>query len=502
MSALIPLRESAAPNVATAEVFRESYIPLSEKAVRSDGTIGIKLIAPGWGSSGYYSPQILERDTPRVFPPGTQMFWNHDTAFEEAERPEGDLSRLAAVITSSPRYEAAGVDGPGVYADARIFAGYAPVIDDIAENIGLSIRAQGRYMDGEAEGRHGRIVQEITQDPRVGSRVDFVTRPGAGGAIVSIFEAAPGAPQLENPLKKYHFRPTIETYLLEAGRVLSRANETKLKAALEQLTAVLALLGDSDEATESAFRTSRLHEALSNNDIRQVLDDKLKNRFGGRETYVWSRDWSVQDGWIVFEVSTETSTTCYRLGMTATATDVILADDPPTEVRAMTMYVPIRVSESLSGHGNNSTEDAMSEQELKEAQAALAERDKALAESTAALAKMEEQLLLREAREFVTGKLAEADLPDITRLRLAGQLARNPIVADGKLDEAEMTKAVETAVAEAQAEIAAITDTGNGRITGMGGNGNPLIEAAELAESQKRISTALGSLGYAPVKEA
>jgi multidrug resistance efflux pump len=144
----------------------------------------------------------------------------------------------------------------------------------------------------------------------------------------------------------------------------------------------------------------------------------------------------------------------------------------------------------------------MSDQELKEAQAALAERDKALAESTAALAKMEEQLLLREAREFVTGKLAESDLPDITRLRLAGQLARNPIVADGKLDEAEMTKAVETAVAEAQAEIAAITDTGNGRITGMGGNGNPLIEAAELAESQKRISTALGSLGYAPAKEA
>jgi hypothetical protein len=422
------------------------------------------------------------------------MFWNHDTAFEEAERPEGDLSRLAAVITSSPRYEAAGVDGPGVYADARIFAGYAPVIDDIAENIGLSIRAAGRYMDGEAEGRHGRIVQEITQDPRVGSRVDFVTRPGAGGAIVSIFEAAPGAPPLPDP-------NPVNAFLTEAGRVLSRANETKLKAALEQLTAVLALLGDSDEAAESAFRTSRLHEALSNNDIHQALSDKLKNRFGGRETYVWPRDWSVQDGWVVFEISTETSTTCYRLGMTATATDVILADDPPTEVRAMTMYVPIRVSESLSGHGNNSTEDAMSEQELKEAQAALAERDKALAESQAALDKMREQLLLREAREFVTGKLAESDLPDITQTRLAGHLGRNPIVADGKLDEAEMTKAVEAAVAEAVAEIAAITDTGNGRITGMGGNGNPLIEAAALAESAKRIDAALGSLGYTPAKE-
>jgi hypothetical protein len=35
----------------------------------------------------------------------------------------------------------------------------------------------------------------------------------------------------------------------------------------------------------------------------------------------------------------------------------------------------------------------------------------------------------------------------------------------------------------------------------MGGNGNPLIEAAELAESQKRISAALGSLGYTPARE-
>jgi hypothetical protein len=138
----------------------------------------------------------------------------------------------------------------------------------------------------------------------------------------------------------------------------------------------------------------------------------------------------------------------------------------------------------------------MSDQELKEAQAALAERDKALAESTAALAKMEEQLLLREAREFVTSKLAESDLPDITQTRLAGHLGRNPIVKDGKLDEAEMTKAVEAAVAEAQAEIAAITGNGDGRITGMGGNGNPLIEAAALAESGKRIDTALASLGY------
>jgi hypothetical protein len=34
------------------EPIREQFIPLVERAVRRDGTIAIKMIQPGWGSSG------------------------------------------------------------------------------------------------------------------------------------------------------------------------------------------------------------------------------------------------------------------------------------------------------------------------------------------------------------------------------------------------------------------------------------------------------------------
>ena len=53
------------------------FVPLVEKAIRRDGTIALKLIKAGWGSSGYYPASVLERDGPAVFPAKTQMFWDH-----------------------------------------------------------------------------------------------------------------------------------------------------------------------------------------------------------------------------------------------------------------------------------------------------------------------------------------------------------------------------------------------------------------------------------------
>ena len=73
-----------------ADKFSE-FIPLSERAVRRDGTMSLKIIQPGWGSSGYYPKEVIERDIPKVFPAGTKMYWNHATATEEMERPEGCL---------------------------------------------------------------------------------------------------------------------------------------------------------------------------------------------------------------------------------------------------------------------------------------------------------------------------------------------------------------------------------------------------------------------------
>ena len=179
-------------------------IPLMERAVRSDGTIPVKIIQPGWGSSGYYPAEVLERDGPKIFKKGTKMYWNHQTSTEEAERPEGDLNHLAAELVSDARYQANGPAGAGLYADAKVFEKYKPAVDDLAPHIGLSIRAFGKAMQGEMEGREGPILQELTR----GKSIDFVTVPGAGGQIVSLFEAARGADKkpttvsVEKPVKE------------------------------------------------------------------------------------------------------------------------------------------------------------------------------------------------------------------------------------------------------------------------------------------------------------
>ena len=174
------------PQIENVNAIESGFLPLVEKAVRRDGTIPLKLIKPGWGTSGYYPANVLESDGPKVFKTGTKMFWNHPTLEEEMERPEGDLNSLAAELVSDARYDSNGVDGPGLYADAKVFESYQGPVNDLAPHIGVSIRAFGPAVNGSAEGRQGLIIQGI----KAARSVDFVTQPGAGGKILDLFEAA------------------------------------------------------------------------------------------------------------------------------------------------------------------------------------------------------------------------------------------------------------------------------------------------------------------------
>lgn len=234
------------------------FVALVEKAVRRDGTIPIKVISPGWGSSGYYPAEVLERDGPRLFGAGLQMFWDHATPTEEAERPEGSLDDLAAVLTAPARWEANGAAGAGLYADAKVFPAYIESVDSLAPHIGVSIRASGRAAQGEAEGRRGPIIQEITS----AKSIDFVTKPGAGGQIVQMFEAARPARRVEQEQTAMD-----EKQLTEAQAEVKRLAEQN--ARLQEAI----LLRDAKDFVTSQLATStlpdvtkrRLAESLSNN---------------------------------------------------------------------------------------------------------------------------------------------------------------------------------------------------------------------------------------------
>jgi hypothetical protein len=199
-----------------------AFVPLVERAVRRDGTIPLRLIQPGWGSSGYYSAEVLRRDGPKVFTPKVKMYWNHPTAVEEAERPEGDLNALAAELVTAARWEESGLAGPGLYADAKVFGPYQEAVNELAPHIGVSIRASGRAVPGEAEGRKGAIIQEIA-----GARsVDFVTVPGAGGSIIEMFEAARSTfRQTEIPKGETAVSEELQKQLQEANGRLAQVEQ-------------------------------------------------------------------------------------------------------------------------------------------------------------------------------------------------------------------------------------------------------------------------------------
>lgn len=162
------------------------YTELVERAVRPDGTTRIKVIKPGWGSSGYYQQEALERDGGKAYPKGTKMFWNHPTEAEAKARPERDLRDLAAELTEDAKWDGKGPKGPGLYAHAKVFSQYAKHIEELAPHIGVSIRGTGAFIEGEAEGRKGKIITALGP----GRSIDFVTAAGAGGEILSLFEAA------------------------------------------------------------------------------------------------------------------------------------------------------------------------------------------------------------------------------------------------------------------------------------------------------------------------
>lgn len=146
-----------------------------------------KLIAADvWGSSAFYPAEVLARDAATAFPAGTKMFENHLTESESWERPEGDVGKLVGKLISAGEYEADNPEGPGVYADVEFYDSYVDRINEIGEDVGLSVNGGADYVEGEREGRFGKIVTGI---PFIRS-VDVVVAAGAGGKLISILESA------------------------------------------------------------------------------------------------------------------------------------------------------------------------------------------------------------------------------------------------------------------------------------------------------------------------
>ena len=224
-------------------------------------TYPVKLISPGVGSSAYYPASVLENAADK-FKAGTLMFWNHPTAVEEAQRPEGDLNNLAAILTTNARWDANGVKGPGLYAEAKVMADYAQKVEERAPHIGLSIRAGGKGTGKLVEGK-----PELASIDYVES-VDYVTKAGRGG--MALAEAARDAGILDDS---------------ERGNVEMTEAEIKklVESAVAEATAPLqerAKRGDATVICHRALANTSLTEAQRGYVVDTVLRETIPTKDG------------------------------------------------------------------------------------------------------------------------------------------------------------------------------------------------------------------------------
>jgi hypothetical protein len=236
--AYIPLAEAVSVE-STGE-----FIPLELKeAATSDGVIRIKLIAPGQGSSAYYTEAALKRAAEdKIFHKGLPMFWNHQTAQEATSRPEGDLNQLAAELQSDAEYSDAYAEGPGLYSLAKpARKHYAEAIKELSANtgFGLSIRASGDGFEGKIDGRKTVVLERFTR----AKSVDFVTRAGAGGKVIEVFEAAG-----REPVELIEGGEKMATVQIEESELQTLRNNASKVTVLESAIAELRLDGQRTKA--------------------------------------------------------------------------------------------------------------------------------------------------------------------------------------------------------------------------------------------------------------
>lgn len=166
------------------------------------GRYRIRIICPGKGSSGVYSESNLAASV-GCFPAGTQMFMDHPSKDEDMNRPERSVKDLAGRLVTDA---VVGLDG-ALYAECEVYPSFNDIIREKWQDIGVSINAwseNGLDADGIVP-----VFDGVTS-------VDFVTKAGAGGALLEVLESQRVSSDEENHMNEETIRQAIATAVTEA----------------------------------------------------------------------------------------------------------------------------------------------------------------------------------------------------------------------------------------------------------------------------------------------
>lgn len=190
---------------------KQKFVETTKAAPESKGKgiFEVKLISEGWGSSGYYSRELLEEYGPKVFTKNTLSYANHST--EEELWAGRDITKIVGKYTE----DAVGredEDGKyALYAPLKVRKEWIDFVDDFKESIGASIFVSGEAQEGEAEGRTGMLVESLDADDPYKS-VDLVAAAGRGGKIERMLEAYKATEQFTNSDKQQALHAAVNEF--------------------------------------------------------------------------------------------------------------------------------------------------------------------------------------------------------------------------------------------------------------------------------------------------
>ena len=147
-----------------------------------------RIIGPGWGSSGFYSEDILKKAVEDgVFHMGMHSYIDHPTTTEKRERRVRSVRDQLGFLGEDAIYDSNGDEGPGVYAPLSIFPDRRGFVSERAKSTGLSMHVLCEFRKGKAAGKFGNIVERMVKEET--NSVDMVSVAGAGGKFGSILES-------------------------------------------------------------------------------------------------------------------------------------------------------------------------------------------------------------------------------------------------------------------------------------------------------------------------
>lgn len=207
------------------------------------------------GSSGYYPAETLLRDGPRIFKKGTPMYIDHQTPDEKVLKPFGSIDTYAGELAEDAYY-----DGDGLYAEVEVFEHQAPKIKALKDKIGISIRARGKTIAGNINGKSVPVFTELTE----ARSADFVVKAGAGGKIMQILESAVEDSEADSEAQEERDENMDEVLAAIAG--LKSDFDARLTAVEESVKAVKPA-DDVADAQESEADPIEIAEALTNSKL-------------------------------------------------------------------------------------------------------------------------------------------------------------------------------------------------------------------------------------------